>query len=75
MSFGGSCANFTIREFTENALKMYTDEEYWNQCLKISENILKKNENEDQLGSNLKQAIVKSELAAYEGRSRSVYEE
>ena len=54
---------------------MYTDEEYWNQCLKISENILKKNENEDQLGSNLKQAIVKSELAAYEGRSRSVYEE
>lgn len=73
-TFGGSFENFTRNDFVENSIKMYTDEQYWDKCLSNGHKIIKKNYNEQHIEVLLKKALVKIEIAAYEGRGRQSYE-
>lgn len=74
-TFGGSYNNFSYKDFAESAVKMYKDEEYWNKCLQNCHKIIKRNQNEDHLENILKKSLVNVEVATYEGRTRTTYEE
>jgi hypothetical protein len=72
-SFGGLCDSFSCAEFAANAIKIYTNESVWKDCLEKSRKSLLKNHSELQLEVNLAFGLSQVELASYEGRRKKEY--
>ncbi len=73
LSFGGLCDSFSCAEFAANAVKIYTNEEVWKDCLTKSRKSILKNQSELQLEVNLAFGLSQVELASYETRRRKDY--
>ena len=75
MNFAGSYSNFTHLDFAESAIKLYKNEKYWNECLKLGHETIFRKFNENRVERSLRKALVRMQMAVYEGRGKGVYEE
>jgi hypothetical protein len=73
LTFGGLCDSFSCAEFAANAVKIYTNESVWKDCLEKSRKSLLKNQSELQLEVNLGFGLSQVELASYDARRRKDY--